>query len=159
MEMDLAKVTNLELDTDITFDSNLYKNDQIKRIDSAHVKGYIHLNEVDILEIHLELKGNMILSDSVTLEDICYPYIIHIEEEYSINDPYFEEYYKKNQNILDIMAILWENIVLEVPIRFTKTNDALLSGNGWRMGSNENKNDNIDPRLAKLAQILDEGKE
>ena len=57
------------------------------------------------------------------------------------------------------MAILWENIVLEVPISLTKTHDANLSGEGWQLGENKNNEDNIDPRLAKLAQILDERKE
>jgi len=69
-----------------------------------------------------------------------------------------QDYYKKEQNILDIMTILWENIVLEVPIRLTKTENMQLSGDGWSMGDNKIKDD-IDPRLAKLTELLREGKE
>ena len=61
------------------------------------------------------------------------------------------------QNMLDIMELLWQNIVLEVPISITKEKDAHLSGEGWEL--NNNKEDNIDPRLAELSKLLDEGKE
>ena len=112
----------------------------------------------EILEINLELVGTMILSDSVTLDLIEYPFNIKINEEYSLNDPYFKEYYEKEQNILDIMAILWENIVLEVPMHLTNTEDAKLSGEGWSLGKQEETQE-IDPRLAKLMEVLDERKE
>ena len=100
----------------------------------------------------------MILKDSVTLEPIQYPFNIKIVEEYSLNDEYFKEYYENDQNILDIMRVLWENIVLEVPMHLTNTKDAKLEGDGWSLGSNKN-NEQIDPRLAKLTELLDERKE
>ncbi|MDE5539789.1 MAG: DUF177 domain-containing protein, partial [Bacilli bacterium] len=80
-------------------------------------------------------------------------------EEYSLDSEYFKEYYEKEQNILDIKRILWENIVLEVPMRITKNEDVKMSGDGWSLGGSENKNDNIDPRLEKLKMLLDEGEE
>ena len=136
---------------------------QIKRIDpnlvkEAYLKGYIYYNSAEILEINLNVEGIMVLRDSVTLEPIDYPFNIKINEEYSLNEEYFKEYYEKEQNILDIMAILWENIVLEVPMHLTNTKDAKLSGDGWSLGSNKN-DEEIDPRLAKLTELLDERKE
>ena len=56
------------------------------------------------------------------------------------------------------MKILWENIVLEVPISYTKTKNVSLSGDGWQF-TDEEKNEECDPRLAKLKQIFDQGKE
>lgn len=147
-----------EYDEDITFDKNIYQHDEIKDLKDTHLKGYIYYNTAEILEINLEVKGTMILSDSVTLEPIDYPFNVKINEEYSLNDGYFQEYYEKEQNILDIMAILWENIVLEVPMHLTNTKDAKLSGDGWSLGSNKDNNE-IDPRLAKLTELLDERKE
>lgn len=147
-----------EYDKDIIFDQNIYNYKEIKDIKDTHLKGYIYYNSAEILEIDLELKGIMILNDSVTLEPIEYPFNIKINEEYSLNDGYFKEYYEKEQNILDIMAILWENIVLEVPMHLTNTKDAKLEGVGWSLGSNKS-NEEIDPRLAKLTELLDERKE
>ena len=53
------------------------------------------------------------------------------------------------------MKILWENIVLEVPMRFTLAKDAHLSGDGWSLGVDKKHEEQIDPRLAKLSELLD----
>ena len=127
-------------------------NEKVKDI---YVIGYLYYNSAEILEIKLNLSGVMKLVDSVTLDIIENPFNIEIDEEYSLNDQYFKEYYEKEQNILDIMAILWENIVLEVPISLTHTENMELSGDGWSMGCIEKNDDNIDPRLAKLAELLE----
>jgi uncharacterized protein len=147
-----------EYNQKIEFDKGIYHNKEIKDIKKAYLKGYIYYNSAEILEINLNVEGIMILRDSVTLEPIDYPFNIKINEEYSLNEEYFKEYYEKEQNILDIMAILWENIVLEVPMHLTNTKDAKLSGDGWSLGSNKN-DEEIDPRLAKLTELLDERKE
>lgn len=108
-----------------------------------------------MLVVNLNITGVMVIPDSVTTEPVDFPFTSKIEEEFDINDKNFLEYYQKEQNILDIMKILWENIVLEVPMRFTTTKDAHLSGDGWSLGEDKNKDNNIDPRLAKLQELLD----
>lgn len=162
MQIDLKKLYTkdyIEIDEDFEIDLNTYQNKDIVALNNMHAKGRISLNALENLEMNLTVTGIMTLKDSVTLENIEYPVNIEINEEYSLEDQYLAEYYKKEQNILDIMMILWENIVLEVPISLTNTKDAKLSGEGWSLGNVENKNDNIDPRLARLAELLDEGKE
>ena len=52
------------------------------------------------------------IEDSLTLDIV--PYEFNIEY-----DDYLEEIYQNNQNKLDIFPFLWENIELEVPIRYT----------------------------------------
>lgn len=162
MQVDLKKLYTrdyIDIDEDFEIDLNVYQNKDIVALNNMHTKGRISLNATENLEFNLSITGIMILKDSVTLENIEYPINIEINDEYSLEDEYLQEYYKKEQNILDIMTILWENIVLEVPIRLTKTENMQLSGDGWSMGNVENNNDNIDPRLARLAELLDEGKE
>lgn len=161
MQIDLNKIEindKFEYDNDIIFDKSIYHNEEIKDLKEVHLKGSIYYNSAEILEINLEIKGIMFVSDSVTLEPIEYPFDIKIDEEYDLNDGYFKEYYENEQNILDIMRVLWENIVLEVPMHLTNTKDAKLSGEGWSLGSNKD-NEEIDPRLAKLTELLDERKE
>ncbi len=160
MEIDLTKLSKpLQINQDINIDLKEYSNKDIQDLKNVHVSGTIYFNSADLLNIDLLLTGEMILKDSVTLEDIVYPFHTEIQEEYDTNEPYFVEYYKKSQNILDILAILWENIVLEVPIRLTNAKDTDLSGEGWSMGNYKKEKDNIDPRLAELAKLLDERKE
>ena len=161
MELNLAELTNgvVTYDTDFTIDVDVYQNVGIIDLKNLHVTGDISLNSVSMLAVNLTVTGIMVIPDSVTTEPVDYPFTSKIEEEYDINDENFLEYYQKEQNILDIMKILWENIVLEVPMRFTTTKDAHLSGDGWSLGEDKNKDDQIDPRLAKLAELLDNGKE
>ena len=161
MELNLAELTNgsVTYDTDFVINADTYKEVGILDLKNLHVTGDISLNSVSMLAVNLIITGIMVIPDSVTNEPVEYPFTSKIEEEYDINDENFLEYYQKEQNILDIMKILWENIVLEVPMRFTLAKDAHLSGDGWSLGEEENKDDQIDPRLAKLAELLDNGKE
>ena len=161
MELNLAELTNgsVTYDNDFVINADTYKEVGILDLKNLHVTGDISLNSVSMLAVNLTVTGIMVIPDSVTTEPVDYPFTSKIEEEYDINDENFLEYYQKEQNILDIMKILWENIVLEVPMRFTVTKDAHLSGDGWSLGEDKNKDDQIDPRLAKLAELLDNGKE
>ena len=157
MELNLAELTNgsVTYDNDFVINADTYKEVGILDLKNLHVTGDISLNSVSMLAVNLTVTGIMVIPDSVTTEQIDYPFTSKIEEEFDINDENFLEYYQKSQNILDIMKILWENIVLEVPMRFTATEDAHLSGDGWSLGLDKNKEDNIDPRLAKLSELLD----
>ena len=161
MELNLAELTNgsVTYDNDFVINADTYKEVGILDLKNLHVTGDISLNSVSMLAVNLTVTGIMVIPDSVTTEPVDYPFTSKIEEEYDINDEFFLEYYQKEQNILDIMKILWENIVLEVPMRFTLAKDAHLSGDGWSLGEDKNKDDQIDPRLAKLAKLLDNGKE
>ena len=161
MELNLAELTNgsVTYDNDFVINADTYKEVGILDLKNLHVTGDISLNSVSMLAVNLTVTGIMVIPDSVTTEPVDYPFTSKIEEEYDINDENFLEYYQKEQNILDIMKILWENIVLEVPMRFTLAKDVHLSGDGWSLGEEENKDDQIDPRLAKLAELLDNGKE
>ena len=157
MELNLAELTNgsVTYDNDFVINADTYKEVGILDLKNLHVTGDISLNSVSMLAVNLTVTGIMVIPDSVTTEPVDYPFTSKIEEEYDINDENFLEYYQKEQNILDIMKILWENIVLEVPMRFTTTKDAHLSGDGWSLGEDKNKDDQIDPRLAKLSELLD----
>lgn len=160
--LDLTKIkiiNKVTLDQSFQLDLKKYNHKDILALNNLYVKGTIGFNLVNNLEVDLEVTGDMTISDSVTLEEIILPIKVQIKEEYEENSLDLQEYYEKEQNILDIMEILWENIVLEVPISYTKSQDIKLSGNGWSFGSLEANNDNIDPRLAKLAEIWDKREE
>ena len=69
----------------------------------------------------------MTISDSISLEEVSYPF----EAEY---DDFLPENDRKNENTLDIFEFLWENTVLEVPLQFTKVRDlSKFHGDGWRL--------------------------
>ena len=147
MVIDLNKVflkDYQELNQDFTFPSD-YQNKDILELKDLHVKGIIKLNDINNIIIDLELTGVMVLKDSITLENINHSFSLNINEEMLIK-----------LNV--VFNILWENIVLEVPISLTIHQDVEMVGDGWSFGTNK-KNNDIDPRLAKLQELLDNGKE
>ena len=160
MQIDLNKLNvngKIDINELLTIDYELYKNTSIKELKPVKLTGKIFYNISDEIELDLDVEGIMILEDSITLDPIDYPFSININEIVSEANEDIKEYYQNSKNTLDIMPILWQNIVLEVPISITKEKDAHLSGEGWEL-NNEEEN-KIDPRLAELSKLLDEGKE
>lgn len=154
---DLYKYSVINIDEDIKLLTR--ENDLgIQKIENLHLKGKITYNELEELELHLLLTGTMYLLDAMTLEEIPYEFTADIEESIAENETNIEKYIDKSKNILDIQEILWENIVLEVPIR-VKKDDSLISleGEGWQL--NKEDKEEIDPRLAKLTELLKDRKE
>ena len=130
----------------------------IKKLENLKLIGKITYNDFDELDINLKLTGIMYLLDAMTLEEIPYDFESNIEESLEENEINIEKYIDKSKNILDIQEILWENIVLEVPIRVRKDNsDISLEGEGWQL--NKEDKEEIDPRLAKLTELLKDRKE
>jgi uncharacterized metal-binding protein YceD (DUF177 family) len=57
------------------------------------------------------------------------------------------------------MEFLWQNIVLEVPIRYTKSDADNLKGDNWQVISDNNNEEEIDPRMQKLYDYFNKGGE
>ena len=76
----------------------------------------------------------MILPCSISLEEVEYPFEIEIEE----NLGNFDEILKKNKNSLELLPILCENIVLEIPMKVVKKGIDIknISGDGWELSDN-----------------------
>ena len=159
MYIDLAKVDEkgVIIDDVVSFDESYLKNTPIQKLDNVKVNGrayYSVTNEI-VFECHVE--GVMVLLDAIDLEPVNYPFNFDISEVLSELD---DEKSKNELKTLDIMDVLWQNIVLEVPISIKKDPNKKydLSGDGWEL-VDENKK-KVDPRLAPLLELLDkEGKE
>ena len=154
MLIDLNKLIieeKIKIDEDLIIDKSLYKDLGINDLSKLKVKGYIDKKH----NIILEVSGSMILPDSRTLEDISYEFNFKIDEKVDEN----RQYYQKKLNKLDIIELLWENVVVEIPIRYTKHEDEPLSlkGDGWEL--TDQKKTGFDERLAPLRDLLDKGKE
>lgn len=146
----------INIDTTLEIPKSFLNNTDIMDIKPVKVKGIIKYNAIDEIVINLDVSGVLVLKDAVTNELVDYPYQIEIEEEIAENDQELRKYYEKKQNTLDIIEFLWENIILEVPIRFTKTTDTLLNGDGWQLNCWEDS-EQTDSRFAKLNDIFKGG--
>lgn len=149
MEFDLSPLLSKNTDSiDISgtyqLDSSYYNNTDIISLNPVVVSGKIYLNESDEECINCTIDGSMIINDSISLEELCYPF--HVDY-----DDIVEENCKKCENVLDIFAFLWENIVLEVPLQFTKVSDlSKFHGDGWKLIGEEDFNKSNNPFLDLL---------
>ena len=137
MIVDLTRLRNkidsiLDIDFDYSFSEEELKNTDIKKLDNVKVKGYIRRDSLDEYEINVTISGTMVLTCSITLKDVNYDFNIEIND---ILDRILEENDKKIQNTIDILPIIWENILLEVPMKVV-SEDAVLEkteGDGWKL--------------------------
>ena len=159
MYIDLAKIDEkgIVIDDVVSFNEGYLKNTPIQKLDNVKVKGRAYYSVTNEIVFDCNVEGEMTLLDAMDLEPVLYPFKFEISEVLSEND---DEISKKELKTLDIMDILWQNIVLEVPISYRAHPDKKyeMSGEGWELVDGERKK--IDPRLAPLIELLEkEGKE
>lgn len=160
MEFDLNKITEqgILIDTIISFDEEYLHVSEIKKLDNVHVSGRIYYSLTKEVIFAGNVNGNMTLVDGYSGDLIDYPFNIDLDEilaDFSNED---EKMGKKPQNSLDLKEVLWENIVLEVPIVVSKDNKVKTKkGEFWEVRDENSKKD--DPRLECFRTLLDEGKE
>lgn len=148
-------VNKIDITSLYTIPETYFGTTGVKRLENIKVDGYIYLSpsEDDINEevdsINCKIEGNMVIEDSISLEPVEYPFSIEYDDK-------IEENCKKNENTLDIFSFLWENIVLEVPLQFTKVKDfSKFRGDGWKLVSEKELTNNNNP----FSELLDKMKE
>jgi len=143
-------------------------NNDIRDISDVNVKGEAIVRG-HTFTFRYEIVGEMILPCARTLVDV--PYSFHIQ---AVNRFSTEEYVAANdediehidRETLDLLPLIKENILLEVPIRVfseeAKNEDFSKDGDGWNLYledeheeiKEEEKKEKVDPRLASLKQFL-----
>lgn len=126
----------IEISNSVAFSLDDIEKTEIKKLENVNVEGKIYKDSSDEFIIEALLTGDMYLEDSISLEDVIYPFSINIEEN-------IEENLEKDKNTIDIIPILWQNIVLEVPLRYTNVDDySNYSGDGWKLVSEKETKSN-----------------
>lgn len=131
MRLDLRKLYSLkriDINEDINFNNLNYQKMNITKINDMHATGYAKVNYEDNIELELDVNGSLVMPCAITLEDVIVPINVHISQEILENT-------LNNDFFLDLLDILWENIVLEIPIRVVKEGAKLESqkGVGWEI--------------------------
>ncbi len=132
MEIDLmplhrCAVKEITIHEVISFPRTYLEHSEIRALDDISVEGKIDSLVSSQDHIVLSVAGKMTLADSITLADVNYSFSIEI-------DQILDESTKKDENTLDLTEFLWENIVLEIPLKFTKVEDlSEFHGDGWKL--------------------------
>lgn len=165
MIINLTKlITNLSneilIDDEVTIDESYLKNTDVKDISKVKINGKIKPYENNF-ELILNIKCTLTLVCSISLKDVKYDITIDINEIIGDNneDMEIEENNKIINNSIDLIPIIWQNILLEVPLKVISPDVEVknLQGDGWKFITEEEvSNKDIDPRLEKLKSFLNE---
>lgn len=136
------------IDNDVVISEELISSSTIRRLENVHFSGTLSRLIDDTYELSGVLKGTMILPDDITLEDYEYNFTSEIEEK-------IEETRINYQKTLDITEDLWQNILVEIPLKAVneKNRDLKLEGDGWRLISEDDINTENNP-LSSLKELL-----
>ena len=159
MNIDITRLksgidSQVEIDMLYSFDKEMLKKTDIISLDNISVKGYITSNSIDDYDLDVNVDGIMVLPSSLTLEPTDYKFSIKIEGNIDELLKEINETLKKNQNTIDILPIIWKNILMEIPIRVVgdKNQNLQMEGDGWKLITEEEKK--LNPELQKLKDLL-----
>lgn len=136
------------IDNDIIINEELLNTSTIRRLNNVHFTGSLSRLIDDTYELSGTITGTMILPDDITLEDYEYNFTSEIEEK-------IEETRINYQKTIDITEDLWQNILVEIPLKAVneKNKDLRLEGDGWRLISEDDVKTSNNP-LSSLKELL-----
>ena len=140
MLIDISKLLNgnelnLEVNEKVEISEEQLKDTEIISLKDTYVKGYITMDDDRNFYLDLVLSGTMVLPCSITLKPTDYKFETEINGEYQEMLLEIENSAIKIDKTLDIFPIIWENILMEIPIKVTcpDATDLKLSGDGWKL--------------------------
>ena len=121
------------IDNDVVINDELLKTSTIRRLNNVHFNGYLDRLIDDTYELSGTLSGTMILPDDITLEDYEYNFTSSIDDTED----------------------LWQNILVEIPLKCVndKNKDLTLEGDGWKLISEDDVKLENNP-LSSLKDLL-----
>jgi len=139
-----------EIDIVYSFSKEQLSNTNIIELNDVKINGRIYQDN-ESFNIQVNIEGIMVLPCSVSLKPTKYPFFIEIDDYLDEN---IQESLKNRSNTIDIFPIIWENILMEIPLRVVNEDlsDVKTEGDGWKLITD--KEERINPELAKLKDLL-----
>ena len=162
MQYDLIRLNNnivksIEVNEEYSFTLDELKGTDLLKLDNIKVEGEILKNGLGNIELNLDVEGIMVLPCAMTLKPVNYPFSVQISGEIEELMENFDEISTNFQNSIDILPIIWENILMEIPMRVVsdeaKNSDMKMEGEGWKFVTEEEEK--TSP-LSELLEYLDE---
>ncbi|MEK3809057.1 YceD family protein [Bacillus sp. FSL H8-0547] len=164
---ELNKLQNKGLQIDETIQLTDMKGalSEVRDISPVSVTGRADLGSSKAV-FHLTLAGTLILPCARTLVDVPFSFEIHTTETFLLKPnadfEMEEDVHHVQEDIVDLIPVIKENILLEVPMQVfsdsVEENDqaAPQEGKDWKVISEEENKNKIDPRLAGLSKFFDD---
>jgi uncharacterized protein len=141
---ELIKQEKIDNKIDEILDLSEYiEGTDIIRISPVHVSGDFEIYDSEEFVFYLDISCTLYLPDARTLEEIPFSIDLSVEEGFSTVED--EENHKIEGITIDLLPIIWSNIILEKPIRIVKDEDA-----DFDLGNTEFETDDVNPAFANL---------
>ena len=161
MNFDLTRLRNgidkkIIVNDYYSFNKEQLQVTDVSELNNMHVEGEISLNALDDIYLSLQVTGTMIIPCAITLKPVEVPFDIIIEGDLSDFIEEKPENLKNNINSIDILPIIWENILMEIPTRVVSPDADIsnLHGDGWRVINDEEES--VNSELSKLNELLED---
>ena len=158
MIVDLIRLKNdVEEFIPVSFEKNFSKEELegsgILELSDLKVEGDITKTAIDDFFLHVTINGTLVLPSSLTLKPVKYPISVLIEGNLLEMLEEIDENVKKIENTIDIFPIIWENILMEIPMRVVNPEEenVSLKGDGCKLITEEETLPNEG--LAKLKDL------
>lgn len=160
MQIDLIPLKNnlikeISIHEKLPFTKENLKNTDLIDLKDVWIDGFLSKNALENIEMQLSIKGIMILPCSVTLKETEYSFETKINDTLDNLLEEIGQIEKKVENTIDIFPIIWENILMEIPMKVV-SEDAKYEkkqGDGWKLITEEEK-EVINPAFDKLKDLL-----
>ena len=158
MNIDLLRLKNnieknIIINENINFTKEQLENTDLLDLKDVKVECELTKDSMDDINIYLNVTGIMYLPCALTLEKVEHKFSYTIDDKL---ENVLEEVKndKKIENTIDILPIIWENILMEIPMRVVSPNakPEKLKGEGWQFVTEQKGN--INPELEKLKDLL-----
>ena len=159
MQYDLTRLNNnidkfIPIDLTYSFSKEELEGTDLIKLDDVRITGEIRKNSLGNIELNVTIDGIMVLPCAITLKPVDYPFNIDVDGE--INE-LMEDFSTNFQNSIDILPIIWENILMEIPMRVVspdlKESDYNQQGDGWSFTTKEEENKSP---LSELMDYIDD---
>lgn len=146
-------VDKIDIDETISFNDEL-KETQIISLDDVRVVGFMNKVGIDDYYLNVRVYGAMVLPSSLTLKPTNYDFDFEIDGNIGEMFEEIGKNLKKSENSIDILPIIWENILTEIPMHIVNEDDhnIELKGEGWRVLTG--KEETVNPEFEKLKDLL-----
>ena len=159
MQFDITRLNNniekvISINETYSFVQEELKGTDLLKLEDVKVVGELFKNSLGNIELNVDVYGVMVLPCAITLKPVDYPFSLTISGEIDELMEDLEENKRNFQNTIDILPIIWENILMEIPMRVVSkdANTSNLKGDGWEFITEERKKTN--PELEKLKDLL-----
>jgi len=152
INLNIINEKGIILDQEVLFEEDKFSGPLIKKVKDCYIKGKIYYSTTKEVLLECNIKGHIIIKDSNSGDDIVYPYETNINEILQEDTNLNENLRTNGKEILDLKEVLWQNIVLEVPLNFSETDKpSCTKGEGWELKSEDEV---IDSRMQIFKDLL-----